>query len=116
MTAFPTGLLDLTAVAAATRFLADNGTINGLGSGQQIADFTATLTQTLTNKTLTSPILTTPRTSSSTVALLPAAATSGAGARSFATDSLLPAWGAAVTGGGGVPIPVYSDGTVWRVG
>lgn len=50
------------------------------------------------------------------VASLPAAATAGAGARSFVTDALTPTYGAAVTGGGAVKIPVYSDGSNWIVG
>ena len=51
-----------------------------------------------------------------TVATLPSASTSGAGARSFVTDALSPTFGATVTGGGVVNIPVYSDGTNWKVG
>ena len=53
---------------------------------------------------------------SSTVALLPAAATAGLGARAFVTDALTPAFGSAVVGGGAVAVPVYSDGTSWLVG
>jgi hypothetical protein len=51
-----------------------------------------------------------------TVATLPSAATSGAGARSFISDALAPAFGATAVGGGAVKIPVYSDGTTWKVG
>ena len=51
-----------------------------------------------------------------TVATLPSAATSGKGARSFVTDALAPTFGATVVGGGAVAIPVYSDGTNWKVG
>lgn len=51
-----------------------------------------------------------------TVATLPSAATSGAGARSFVTDATSPAFGATVAGGGSVATPVYSDGTNWKVG
>ncbi len=51
-----------------------------------------------------------------TVANLPAAATAGAGARSFVTDALTPTFGSAVTGGGTVPVPVYSTGAAWNVG
>jgi hypothetical protein len=53
---------------------------------------------------------------SSTVALLPAAATAGLGARAFVTNALTPAFGSAVVGGGAVAVPVYSDGTSWLVG
>lgn len=51
-----------------------------------------------------------------TVATLPNAATVGMGARAFVSDALLPTFGNTVTGGGTVPVPVYSDGTAWRVG
>ena len=47
---------------------------------------------------------------------LPSAATVGAGARAFVTNALAPAFGATVAGGGAVPVPVYSDGTNWKVG
>jgi len=51
-----------------------------------------------------------------TVATLPSAATSGKGARSFVTDALAPTFGATVVTGGLVAVPVYSDGTNWKVG
>jgi len=51
-----------------------------------------------------------------TVATLPSASTAGVGARSFVTDALTPTFGATVASGGAVAIPVYSDGTAWRVG
>jgi len=51
-----------------------------------------------------------------TVATLPSAATSGKGARSFVTDALAPVFGATVATGGAVAVPVYSDGTNWKVG
>jgi hypothetical protein len=51
-----------------------------------------------------------------TVATLPSAATSGAGARSFVSDALAPVFGSTVVTGGAVKTPVYSDGTNWKVG
>jgi hypothetical protein len=57
-----------------------------------------------------------PPTPNYTVATLPSAATSGAGARAFATDALGPTFGSTVVGGGAVFTPVYSDGTNWKVG
>jgi len=51
-----------------------------------------------------------------TVATLPSAVTAGKGARSFVTDALLPTFGATVATGGAVAVPVYSDGTNWKVG
>jgi hypothetical protein len=51
-----------------------------------------------------------------TVATLPSAVTSGKGARAFVTDALAPTFGATVVTGGAVAVPVYSDGTNWKVG
>ena len=51
-----------------------------------------------------------------TVATLPSAVTSGKGARAFVTDALAPVFGATVATGGAVAVPVYSDGTNWKVG
>jgi hypothetical protein len=51
-----------------------------------------------------------------TVATLPSASTSGKGARSFVTDASAPTFGSTVSGGGAVAVPVYSDGTNWKVG
>jgi len=50
------------------------------------------------------------------VANLPSAVTSGTGARLFVTDASGPTFGSTVVGGGAVPVPVYSDGTNWKVG
>jgi hypothetical protein len=58
-------------------------------------------------------------TTPSTVADLTAAATAGAGARAFVSDSTVAAsgnFGAVVAGGGANAVPVYSDGTDWRIG
>jgi hypothetical protein len=51
-----------------------------------------------------------------TVATLPSAVTSGKGARSFVTDALTPTFGVTVVTGGAIAVPVYSDGTNWKVG
>ena len=51
-----------------------------------------------------------------TVATLPSAVTSGKGARAFVIDALGPTFGATVVTGGAVAVPVYSDGTNWKVG
>jgi hypothetical protein len=48
-----------------------------------------------------------------TVANLP---TGSAGSRSFVTDALAPSFGVAVAGSGAVGVPVYHDGTSWKVG
>jgi hypothetical protein len=51
-----------------------------------------------------------------TVATLPFAVDAGKGARAFVTDALAPVFGATVVTGGTVAVPVYSDGTNWKVG
>lgn len=58
------------------------------------------------------------KTGTTTVAGLPAAATVGAGARYFVTDSTAGAgsFGATVAGGGSSKVPVTSDGTNWIIG
>ena len=53
------------------------------------------------------------------VASLPAAATAGAGARAFVTDSnqsMTVGNGLAVATGGTEKVPVYSDGSIWLIG
>lgn len=77
------------------------------GSGAQ----TATTTLTLNNGVPVFP--------SFTVAGLPSAATAGAGARVFVTDSLVSTTigiGTTVANGGANFVPVYSDGTNWKIG
>lgn len=56
------------------------------------------------------------RTNATTVASLVAASTAGAGARAFVTDSSVTTFGSTVSGGGANSVPVYSDGTNWKVG
>lgn len=57
-----------------------------------------------------------PPTTVYTVATLPSAVTSGVGARAFVSNALAPTFGTTVVGGGAVAVPVYSDGTNWKVG
>ncbi len=47
---------------------------------------------------------------------LPAAATAGAGARAFVTDSSTATFAATIAGGGANAVPCYSTGSVWKVG
>ena len=47
---------------------------------------------------------------------LPAAATAGAGARAFITDANGITFAANVAGGGSNSVPVFSDGTAWKIG
>ena len=51
-----------------------------------------------------------------TFATIPSAVTSGAGSRSFISDSSITTFGTILAGGGATTVPVYSDGTNWRVG
>jgi len=50
------------------------------------------------------------------VATLPSAVTSGVGARSFVSDANATTFASIVAGGGANKVPVYSDGTNWRIG
>ena len=51
-----------------------------------------------------------------TVATLPSAATSGMGARAFVSDANATTFASTVAGGGANKVPVYSDGTNWKIG
>lgn len=51
-----------------------------------------------------------------TVAALPAAGTAGATSRMFVTDANATTLASVVVGGGANYVPVYSDGTNWRIG
>lgn len=50
------------------------------------------------------------------VADLPSAVDAGAGARAFTSNAAGPVFGSVVVGGGTETVPIYSDGTNWRVG
>ena len=50
------------------------------------------------------------------VAELPSAVDAGVGSRLFVTDSSVSTFGTTVAGGGSTKVPVYSDGTNWRIG
>ena len=56
------------------------------------------------------------KTTATTVAGLPAAATVGAGTRSLVTNATVTTFASVVVGGGANGVPVYSDGTNWRIG
>jgi hypothetical protein len=57
-----------------------------------------------------------PPTTVYTVAALPSAATSGMGARAFVSDANATTFASTVAGGGANKVPVYSDGTNWKIG
>ena len=56
------------------------------------------------------------KTLSTVVGSLPSAATVGAGARAFVTDATATTFASTVAGGGANAVPVYSDGTNWKIG
>jgi hypothetical protein len=51
-----------------------------------------------------------------TLVQLPTATVAGAGTRAFITDGSTTTFGATVSGGGANKVPIYSDGTNWKVG
>jgi hypothetical protein len=51
-----------------------------------------------------------------TVVTLPSAVTLGAGTRAFVSDANATTFASIVAGGGSDTVPVYSDGTDWRIG
>jgi hypothetical protein len=55
-------------------------------------------------------------TGTTTVVSLPVAGTAGAGAHHFVTDANATTFASVVVGGGANGVPVYSDGTNWRIG
>lgn len=59
---------------------------------------------------------TTAKLTPTTVASLPSAATVGAGGKAFVSDANATTFASIVAGGGSNNVPVYSDGTNWRIG
>lgn len=51
-----------------------------------------------------------------TVANLPSASTTGVGGRAFVTDATATTFDSIVAGSGTNKVPVFSDGSVWRIG
>jgi hypothetical protein len=51
-----------------------------------------------------------------TVVTLPSAVTLGAGTKAFVSDANSTTFASIVAGGGSNKVPVYSDGTNWRIG
>lgn len=56
------------------------------------------------------------RTTPTTVNSLPTAASAGNGARAFVVDSSVTTFNSVVAAGGSNQVPVFSDGTNWKVG
>ena len=88
---------------------------NNLVIGYQASASSATVSNEITIGNSSNTVLRYPL-NYSTVASLPSAATVGRGSRTFVTDALAPTFGSTVVGAGAVFIPVYSDGTNWKVG
>ena len=103
--------------------------VGGAGGANYVAANQATTAGTVTTAaqpnitstgTLTTLIVTgSVKTSSTTFSGLGSASTAGAGARSFVTDANLVVtgnFGATISGSGANSVPVYSDGTNWKIG
>jgi hypothetical protein len=97
-----------------------------IGSGAQTVDTNTSNTINIEN-VVTATGTNTPATSlagvaglwttlQTTVAGLPAAAAGNSGYRAFVTDSTATTFAAIVAGTGANKVPVYSDGTNWRIG
>lgn len=76
---------------------------------QNGASARASLTQlaALVGSVSTTPVLT---------SALPSPVTSGAGNRRMVLDATSVVFASVLSGGGANTVPVYSDGTVWRIG
>ena len=67
-------------------------------------------------KSLGSTVGTYVKTSPVAVSGLPSASSVGAGSRAFVTDANATTFASIVASGGSNGVPVYSDGTNWRIG
>ena len=74
------------------------------------------VTVRFTTRTLGSSVGSYVKTTATTVSGLPSASTAGEGARAFVTDATATTFASTVTGGGANKVPVYSDGTNWKIG
>jgi hypothetical protein len=88
------------------------GNITGTSANVTLVagEFSATFDNT---GLLTAPVV---KTTAVLYSALPLANTVGAGARAFVTDGNTNVFASTVIGGAGNAVPVYSDGTDWRVG
>jgi hypothetical protein len=96
-----------------------------VGNGSQASSATVSNEVTIGNSSVTSlraPGLTMTvglkwiNNGTQTVAALVAAGTAGAGARAVVTDANATTFHSIVAGGGANVVPVFSDGTNWRIG
>ena len=91
---------------------ADNQTAIGAGATTTKADQVVIGNASVTETVLRGYV----KSTTYAVAGLVAAATAGAGARAFVTDASATTFASVVAGGGANGVPVYSDGTNWRIG
>lgn len=96
-------------VAGATKLELTGGTLlPGADDAQQIGSTTIRWSNVQVKQYV--------RTHALTVATLPAANTVGSGSRAFVSDANATTFASVVAGGGANGVPVYSDGTNWRIG
>jgi hypothetical protein len=86
--------------------------LNGAGLGVRLADDSSDANLTCGQLNASGVVVSL----STTVGLLPTAATVGAGARAFVTDANSTSFMSTVVGGGSNKVPVVSDGTNWKIG
>lgn len=87
---------------------------NNVVIGYNAQASSATATNEITIGSTTQKVVRFPGTT--TVSALPSASTVGAGARAFVTDATATTFASVVAGSGSNGVPVYSDGTNWRIG
>lgn len=121
VTQSPTVFYDFSTVDDAVTIAYDLGglVVSGIVTTDSIVDGAVTgvklapnIDITTTGNVVAAVIKTTPV----TVSALPAAATAGVGARAFVTDADAMVFGNLAVGGSGNAVPVYSDGSNWRIG
>lgn len=100
------GAIETGVVYKTIHFACSDITILGDGT-VPIATETNSLSTVYSYRLNTKPVLT---------ASLPSAASAGAGARAFVTDATSAVFNDVLAGGGSNYLPVFSDGTNWRIG
>jgi hypothetical protein len=107
-----TGALSLYAGTRLTQTIGPGGNVTIAAPSSGVALSVAAFSGSLAAVFTAGPV----RHQVTTVASLLAAATAGAGAVAFVTDANATTFASIVAGGGANGVPVYSDGTNWRIG
>ena len=114
-----TGITDLTTTGntvlgdATADTLSVGGVVVKNADGDWLfTSLTVTAPSNSLSATFSGPIKTTPV----TVATIPGGAAATQGARAFVTDATSTTFASIVAGGGSNAVPVYHDGTNWRIG